>query len=75
MRCASLQRKAAPQCCRNGPSSTSNGGASTAVAMGLGVTGGKDGGRVKRDRLLRMMRIGLPNGLLNSHQLRVIGDL
>jgi sulfite reductase (ferredoxin) len=40
---------------------------------GLGVTGGKDG--VGKATEFFMMRIGLPNGLLTSHQLRVIGDL
>jgi sulfite reductase (ferredoxin) len=40
---------------------------------GLGVTGGKDGVGKSTDYF--MMRIGLPNGLLTSHQLRVIGDL
>jgi len=40
---------------------------------GLGVTGGKDGVGKATDYF--MMRIGLPNGLLTSHQLRVIGDL
>jgi sulfite reductase (ferredoxin) len=40
---------------------------------GLGVTGGKDG--VGKATEYFMMRIGLPNGLLTSHQLRVIGDL
>jgi len=40
---------------------------------GLGVTGGKDG--VGKATEYFMMRIGLPNGLLSSHQLRVIGDL
>lgn len=40
---------------------------------GVGVTGGKDGqGRASE---FFMMRIGLPNGLLTSHQLRVIGGL
>jgi len=40
---------------------------------GLGVTGGKDG--VGKATEYFMMRIGLPNGLLTSRQLRVIGDL
>jgi len=40
---------------------------------GLGVTGGKDGVGKATDYF--MMRIGLPNGLLTSQQLRVIGDL
>jgi sulfite reductase (ferredoxin) len=40
---------------------------------GVGVTGGKDG-QGKASEFF-MMRIGLPNGLLTSHQLRVIGDL
>jgi sulfite reductase (ferredoxin) len=40
---------------------------------GIGVTGGKDGVGKATDYF--MMRIGLPNGLLTSHQLRVIGDL
>jgi sulfite reductase (ferredoxin) len=40
---------------------------------GAGVTGGKDG--VGKATEFFMMRIGLPNGLLTSHQLRVIGDL
>ncbi len=40
---------------------------------GLGVTGGKDGVGKATDYF--MMRIGLPNGLLTSRQLRVIGDL
>ena len=40
---------------------------------GLGVTGGKDG--VGKATEFFMMRIGLPNGMLSSHQLRVIGDL
>jgi sulfite reductase (ferredoxin) len=40
---------------------------------GVGVTGGKDG--VGKATEYFMMRIGLPNGLLTSHQLRVIGDL
>ncbi len=40
---------------------------------GLGVTGGKDG--VGKATEFFMMRIGLPNGILSSHQLRVIGDL
>jgi sulfite reductase (ferredoxin) len=40
---------------------------------GAGVTGGKDG--VGKATEYFMMRIGLPNGLLTSHQLRVIGEL
>jgi len=40
---------------------------------GVGVTGGKDG-QGKASEFF-MMRIGLPNGLLTSQQLRVIGDL
>jgi sulfite reductase (ferredoxin) len=40
---------------------------------GAGVTGGKDG--VGKATEYFMMRIGLPNGLLTSSQLRVIGDL
>jgi len=40
---------------------------------GVGVTGGKDG--VGKATEYFMMRIGLPNGLLTSHQLRVIGGL
>ena len=40
---------------------------------GLGVTGGKDG--VGKATEFFMMRIGLPNGMLSSHQLRVIGEL
>src|SRR5260370_11307149 len=40
---------------------------------GVGVTGGKDG--VGKATDFFMMRIGLPNGLLTSRQLRVIGDL
>jgi sulfite reductase (ferredoxin) len=40
---------------------------------GAGVTGGKDG--VGKATEYFMLRIGLPNGLLTSHQLRVIGDL
>ena len=40
---------------------------------GLGVTGGKDG--VGKATEYFMMRIGLPNGLLTSRQLRVIGDI
>jgi sulfite reductase (ferredoxin) len=40
---------------------------------GLGVTGGV-GGEGKATEFF-MMRIGLPNGLLTSHQLRVIGGL
>ena len=40
---------------------------------GVGVTGGKDGQGNASEFF--MMRIGLPNGLLTSHQLRVIGGL
>jgi len=40
---------------------------------GAGVTGGKDGVGKATDYF--MMRIGLPNGLLTSRQLRVIGEL
>jgi sulfite reductase (ferredoxin) len=40
---------------------------------GAGVTGGKDG--VGKATEYFMMRIGLPNGMLTSHQLRVIGDI
>ena len=40
---------------------------------GIGVTGGKDGTGKATEYF--MMRIGLPNGLLTSRQLRVIGDL
>ena len=40
---------------------------------GIGVTGGV-GGEGKASEFF-MMRIGLPNGLLTSHQLRVIADL
>ena len=40
---------------------------------GAGVTGGRDG--VGKATEYFMMRIGLPNGLLTSHQLRVIGEL
>ena len=40
---------------------------------GVGVTGGKDG-QGKASEFF-MMRIGLPNGLLTSHQLRAIGEL
>jgi sulfite reductase (ferredoxin) len=40
---------------------------------GLGVTGGKDGQGKATEYF--MMRIALPNGLLTSHQLRVIGQL
>jgi sulfite reductase (ferredoxin) len=40
---------------------------------GLGVTGGT-AGEGKASEFF-MMRIGLPNGILTSHQLRVIGDL
>jgi sulfite reductase (ferredoxin) len=40
---------------------------------GIGVTGGKDGTGKASDYF--MMRIGLPNGKLTAHQLRVIGEL
>ena len=40
---------------------------------GVGVTGGKDGQGNASEYF--MMRIGLPNGLLTSHQLRVIGEM
>jgi sulfite reductase (ferredoxin) len=40
---------------------------------GLGVTGGKGGEGLASDYF--MMRIGLPNGLLTSHQVHVIADL
>jgi precorrin-3B synthase len=40
---------------------------------GVGVTGGV-GGEGKATEFF-MMRIGLPNGLLTSHQLRVIGEI
>jgi sulfite reductase (ferredoxin) len=40
---------------------------------GLGVTGGKGG--VGNATEYFMMRIGMPNGLLTSHQARVIGEL
>ncbi|GGG96856.1 nitrite/sulfite reductase [Silvibacterium dinghuense] len=40
---------------------------------GAGVTGGKGGEGLATDYF--MMRIGLPNGLLTSHQLRIIGNL
>ncbi len=40
---------------------------------GIGVTGGKDG--VGKATEYFMMRIGLPNGMLTSRQLRVIGEL
>ena len=40
---------------------------------GLGVTGGKDGEGKTTEYF--MMRIGIPNGILTAHQLRVIGDI
>src|SRR5665213_3250315 len=40
---------------------------------GVGVTGGKDGHGKATEYF--MMRIALPNGLLTSHQLRVIGQI
>jgi len=40
---------------------------------GAGATGGKGGEGVTTEYF--MMRIGIPNGLLSSHQMRVIGEL
>ena len=40
---------------------------------GAGVTGGKGGEGVTSDYF--MMRIGIPNGILNAKQLRAIGEL
>jgi sulfite reductase (ferredoxin) len=40
---------------------------------GVGVTGGKGGEGLASDYF--MMRIGIPNGILSAHQLRVIGGL
>ena len=40
---------------------------------GLGATGGKGGEGVTSDYF--MMRIGIPNGIVSSHQLRIIGGL
>jgi sulfite reductase (ferredoxin) len=40
---------------------------------GAGVTGGKGGEGVVTDYF--MMRVGIPNGILSSHQLRTIGGL
>src|SRR5580704_4504121 len=40
---------------------------------GIGATGGKGGEGLATEYF--MMRIGLPNGLLTSHQLRVIADI
>lgn len=40
---------------------------------GAGVTGGKGGEGLASDYF--MMRIGIPNGILSAHQLRVIGGL
>jgi sulfite reductase (ferredoxin) len=40
---------------------------------GVGATGGKGGEGVTSDYF--MMRIGIPNGILTSHQLRVIAEL
>ena len=40
---------------------------------GVGATGGKGGEGLATDYF--MMRIGIPNGIISSHQLRVIGGL
>ena len=40
---------------------------------GIGATGGKGGEGVASDYF--MMRIGIPNGIVTPHQLRVIGGL
>src|SRR3974390_1838801 len=40
---------------------------------GVGATGGKGGEGLTSDYF--MMRIGIPNGILSAHQLRVIGGL
>jgi sulfite reductase (ferredoxin) len=40
---------------------------------GVGATGGKGGEGVTSDYF--MMRIGMPNGIVSSHQMRVIGGL
>jgi len=40
---------------------------------GVGATGGKGGEGVVTDYF--MMRIGIPNGIVSSHQLRTIGGL
>jgi len=40
---------------------------------GAGATGGKGGEGLATDYF--MMRIGIPNGILTSHQMRVIGEL
>jgi sulfite reductase (ferredoxin) len=40
---------------------------------GVGATGGKGGEGLTSDYF--MMRIGIPNGILSSHQLRIIGEL
>ncbi len=40
---------------------------------GVGATGGKGGEGLASDYF--MMRIGIPNGILSSHQLRIIGEL
>ena len=40
---------------------------------GVGATGGKGGEGLASDHF--MMRIGIPNGILSSHQLRTIGGL
>ena len=40
---------------------------------GAGVTGGKGGEGLASDYL--MMRVGIPNGIISSHQLRTIGGL
>jgi sulfite reductase (ferredoxin) len=40
---------------------------------GIGATGGKGGEGLASDHF--MMRIGIPNGILTAHQLRIIGSL
>lgn len=40
---------------------------------GVGVTGGKGGEGITSDYF--MLRIGIPNGILSAHQIRVIGGL
>ena len=40
---------------------------------GVGATGGKGGEGLATDYF--MMRIGMPNGIISSHQLRTIGGL
>jgi sulfite reductase (ferredoxin) len=40
---------------------------------GVGATGGKGGEGLASDYF--MMRVGIPNGILSSHQLRIIGGL